>query len=326
MSKPGNLPDNYYKPGTMENEGLRTLRVDESELNVYAKELRAERFFNVEPQGSLAYLDPGNIECDSGIGAAAEYRLLWVLLSSTIAGILMQRLAVRLGVVTGMHLAEICHIHYKTVPRILLWVMIEITIVGADMQEVEAMFAFQIGLMLVCFGYQFFSSDIDPYKLMIGMFLPWCEDCDNHAVWQAIRVVDITKQQKVRDAYSYFFAEVIVALLISFVINVFVASAFAQLYRHTNRDVRTLSGADWFKQFCFSGAFIACKYGPGALYIWAIGLYCSGQSATMSAIRRLATFNNIVNAVMAVQMPFATIPLIAFTSNPNIMGNFANSP
>lgn len=42
-------------------------------------------------------------------------QLLWVLLSATIVGLLLQRLAARLGVVTGMHLAEVCHQQYRTV-------------------------------------------------------------------------------------------------------------------------------------------------------------------------------------------------------------------
>lgn len=41
-----------------------------------------------------------------------------------------------LGVVTGLHLAEMCYRQYKTVPRIILWLMIEIAIIGSDMQEV----------------------------------------------------------------------------------------------------------------------------------------------------------------------------------------------
>lgn len=42
----------------------------------------------------------------------------------------------RLGVVTGLHLAEMCYRQYKTLPRLLLWVMTEIAIIGSDMQEV----------------------------------------------------------------------------------------------------------------------------------------------------------------------------------------------
>ncbi|XP_024884566.1 protein Malvolio isoform X3 [Temnothorax curvispinosus] len=53
-----------------------------------------------------------------------------------IQGLVMQRLSARLGVVTGLHLAEMCYRQYKKVPRFILWIMIEIAIIGSDMQEV----------------------------------------------------------------------------------------------------------------------------------------------------------------------------------------------
>uniref|UniRef100_A0A8C4ILD2 Solute carrier family 11 member 1 n=1 Tax=Dicentrarchus labrax TaxID=13489 RepID=A0A8C4ILD2_DICLA len=85
---------------------------------------------------SIAYLDPGNIESDLQSGAKAGFKLLWVLLGATIIGLLLQRLAARLGVVTGMHLAEVCNRQYRTVPRVILWLMVELAIIGSDMQEV----------------------------------------------------------------------------------------------------------------------------------------------------------------------------------------------
>ncbi|XP_072308671.1 natural resistance-associated macrophage protein 2-like [Eucyclogobius newberryi] len=85
---------------------------------------------------SIAYLDPGNIESDLQSGAKAGFKLLWVLLVATIIGLLLQRLAARLGVVTGMHLAEVCNRQYPIVPRIILWLMVELAIIGSDMQEV----------------------------------------------------------------------------------------------------------------------------------------------------------------------------------------------
>ncbi|KAK7909619.1 hypothetical protein WMY93_014303 [Mugilogobius chulae] len=86
---------------------------------------------------SISYLDPGNIESDLQSGAKAGFKLLWVLLGATIIGLLLQRLAARLGVVTGMHLAEVCHRQYHTVsPRVVLWLMVELAIIGSDMQVV----------------------------------------------------------------------------------------------------------------------------------------------------------------------------------------------
>ncbi|XP_047400760.1 natural resistance-associated macrophage protein 1 isoform X2 [Sciurus carolinensis] len=85
---------------------------------------------------SIAFLDPGNIESDLQAGAVAGFKLLWVLLWATMLGLLCQRLAARLGVVTGKDLGEVCHLYYPKVPRTLLWLTIELAIVGSDMQEV----------------------------------------------------------------------------------------------------------------------------------------------------------------------------------------------
>lgn len=46
-------------------------------------------------------------------------QLLWVLLLATVMGLLLQRLAARLGVVTGLHLAEVCHRQYQKVGALL---------------------------------------------------------------------------------------------------------------------------------------------------------------------------------------------------------------
>ena len=43
-------------------------------------------------------------------------------------------LSARLGTVTGLHLAEVCHAKYPKIPRLITWVMVEIAIIGSDMQ------------------------------------------------------------------------------------------------------------------------------------------------------------------------------------------------
>ncbi|XP_027197926.2 protein Malvolio-like [Dermatophagoides pteronyssinus] len=85
---------------------------------------------------SIAYLDPGNIESDMQCGVIADYKLLWILLWSTLLGLLIQILSARIGIVTGKHLAELCYSRYHRIPRLLLWIMTEIAIIGSDMQEV----------------------------------------------------------------------------------------------------------------------------------------------------------------------------------------------
>ena len=85
---------------------------------------------------SLGYTDPGNIQSDMQTGTVVGFQLLWVLLISTIIGMILQCLAVRLSVVTGKHLSQICHEEYKKWTRILLWIVVETSVVVSDIQSV----------------------------------------------------------------------------------------------------------------------------------------------------------------------------------------------
>ena len=46
--------------------------------------------------------------------------------------------------------------------------------------------------------------------------------------------------------------------------------------------------------------------------------------AFYSQIDDMSGMNDFLNAVMSLQLPFATLPTVAFTSNPAIMGDFVN--
>ncbi|XP_064387792.1 natural resistance-associated macrophage protein 2-like [Halichondria panicea] len=85
---------------------------------------------------SIAYIDPGNIESDLQVGAVTQYKLLWVLLWSTVMGLILQLLSAKLGVVTGQHLAQVCRERYPKPARITLWLSMELAIIGSDIQEV----------------------------------------------------------------------------------------------------------------------------------------------------------------------------------------------
>ena len=87
----------------------------------------------------------GNLESDLQAGAYCGYQLLWVLLVATVLGLFMQVLALRLGVVTGRHLAQMCRQEYPRRLRLMVWLMIECAIIGSDIQEVlGSALAFQI--------------------------------------------------------------------------------------------------------------------------------------------------------------------------------------
>ena len=94
---------------------------------------------------SLAYLDPGNLEADLQMGAYSGTQLIWVLLWSTVMGLVLQLLAARLGVGTGLNLAQQCRLGYSRRTSLALWVLTEVAIIGSDIQEiVGTAIAFQI--------------------------------------------------------------------------------------------------------------------------------------------------------------------------------------
>ena len=85
---------------------------------------------------SVAFLDPGNLEGDLQAGAVAGYSLLWLLMWTTIMGLMLQLLSARLGVASGRHLAELCREEYSNWARLVLWFLAELALIAADIQEV----------------------------------------------------------------------------------------------------------------------------------------------------------------------------------------------
>ncbi|EKX33503.1 hypothetical protein GUITHDRAFT_90722 [Guillardia theta CCMP2712] len=85
---------------------------------------------------SIAYLDPGNLETDLQAGAQFGYSLSWVLLWSSVLGLIIQVLSLRLGIVTHRHLAQLCRYEYPPFIRYVLWVLSELMIVASDVPEV----------------------------------------------------------------------------------------------------------------------------------------------------------------------------------------------
>ncbi|XP_074082017.1 natural resistance-associated macrophage protein 2 isoform X2 [Macrotis lagotis] len=392
---------------------------------------------------SIAYLDPGNIESDLQSGAVAGFKLLWILLMATLVGLLLQRLAARLGVVTGLHLAEVCHRQYPKVPRIILWLMVETAIIGSDMQEVigsaiainllsagriplwagvlitiadtfvflfldkyglrklEAFFGFLITIMALTFGYEYVTVKPNQAEVLRGMFVPSCSGCRTPQIEQAVgivgavimphnmylhsalvksRQVNRSSKREVREANKYFFIESCIALFVSFIINVFVVSVFAEaFFNQTDRQVHeicvnnssphsdlfpqndTLLSVDLYK----GGVVLGCYFGPAALYIWAVGILAAGQSSTMTGtysgqfvmegflnlkwsrfarviltrsiaiiptlliavfkdVEHLTGMNDFLNVLQSLQLPFALIPVLTFTSLRPVMNDFAN--
>ncbi|XP_078192805.1 natural resistance-associated macrophage protein 2 isoform X5 [Callithrix jacchus] len=339
---------------------------------------------------SIAYLDPGNIESDLQSGAVAGFKLLWILLLATLVGLLLQRLAARLGVVTGLHLAEVCHRQYPKVPRIILWLMVELAIIGSDMQEVigsaiainllsvgriplwggvlitiadtfvflfldkyglrklEAFFGFLITIMALTFGYEYVTVKPSQSQVLKGMFVPSCSGCSTPQIEQAVGIVGAVIMP--HNMYLH-------SALVKVEVCTNSSSPHAGLFPNDNSTL----AVDIYK----GGVVLGCYFGPAALYIWAVGILAAGQSSTMTGtysgqfvmegflnlkwsrfarvvltrsiaiiptllvsvfqdVESLTGMNDFLNVLQSLQLPFALIPILTFTSLRPVMSDFAN--
>jgi manganese transport protein len=85
---------------------------------------------------SVGYMDPGNWATDIAGGSRFGYTLLFVVMLSNLMAILLQSLALKLGVATERDLAQLCHENYGRKASFALWVGAEIAIAACDLAEV----------------------------------------------------------------------------------------------------------------------------------------------------------------------------------------------
>src|SRR3954452_389765 len=81
-------------------------------------------------------MDPGNWATDIAAGSRFGYRLLWVLVMSNLMAILLQSFSARLGIVTGMDLAQACRAMFSRRVSWMLWILAEVAIAACDLAEV----------------------------------------------------------------------------------------------------------------------------------------------------------------------------------------------
>ncbi|MDB5327913.1 MAG: divalent metal cation transporter [Phycisphaerales bacterium] len=85
---------------------------------------------------SVGYMDPGNWATDLAGGSRFGYALLSVILISNLIAILLQHLALKLGIVTDRDLAQSCRDQYSKPVVFALWILCEIAIAACDLAEV----------------------------------------------------------------------------------------------------------------------------------------------------------------------------------------------
>ncbi|GJE75555.1 Divalent metal cation transporter MntH [Methylorubrum suomiense] len=181
---------------------------------------------------SVGYMDPGNWATDIAGGAQFGYTLLAVILLSNLMAIVLQALAARLGIATGLDLAQACRARYPRPVGFALWLICEAAIIACDLAEVigtaialkllfgipltlgavitaldvfvvllllrkgfRALEAFVIGLLtiiFVCFAVQIVLA-APPVQAVLGGFVPSREIVTNPAaLYIAIGIIGAT--------------------------------------------------------------------------------------------------------------------------------------
>ncbi|MBB3212398.1 manganese transport protein [Herbaspirillum sp. Sphag1AN] len=101
---------------------------------------------------SIGYMDPGNWATSVQAGSQFGYQLLFVVMLSSLAAIVLQCLCARLGIVTGKDLAVHSRENYSPAVGKGMWLFAELSIVACDLAEV-------LGCALA-------------FKLLMGVSLP----------------------------------------------------------------------------------------------------------------------------------------------------------
>jgi manganese transport protein len=139
-SDPGSEPGSDPKPGGWLSEpAAKSLREVHGSILVpldagFWRKLMA--FAGPGYLVAVGYMDPGNWATDLAGGARYGYALLSVILISNLMAILLQALAVRLGIGSGRDLAQACRDSYSKPVTIALWIVCEIAIAACDLAEV----------------------------------------------------------------------------------------------------------------------------------------------------------------------------------------------
>ena len=83
----------------------------------------------------VAYVDPGNFATNIQGGAKFGYTLLWVVVCSNLMAMLIQSLSAKLGIATGLNLAEVCRQEFPRPLVWLMWALMEVVAMATDLAE-----------------------------------------------------------------------------------------------------------------------------------------------------------------------------------------------
>jgi manganese transport protein len=83
----------------------------------------------------VAYIDPGNYATNIQGGSAFGYNLLWVIALANLMAMLLQTMSAKLGLATGLNLAEMCRQQFRKPVVNAMWIVSEIGAMATDLAE-----------------------------------------------------------------------------------------------------------------------------------------------------------------------------------------------
>ncbi|RLN18937.1 hypothetical protein C2845_PM02G07770 [Panicum miliaceum] len=249
-------------------------------------------------------------------------------------------------------------------------------------RKLEALFAVLITTMACSFAWMFIETKPRGKDLIIGILVP---KLNSRTIKQAVglvgsvitphnvflhsalvqsRKIDPENEYEVREALRYYSIESTMALVVPFMINLFVTTVFAKgFYGTKEADNIGLENAGKYLHEKFGGDFFP------VLYIWGVGLLAAGTSSTITGTyagqfimggllnwrvkkwtRALITrsfaivptiivalyfntsdsaldvLNEWLNVLQSIQIPFSLIPLVTLVSKEEVMGVFKIGP
>jgi len=114
----------------------RVLEAAQQALRGEARGLRALLpFLGPAFVAAVAYVDPGNFATNVTSGSAYGYTLLWVVLLANLTAMLVQAMSAKLGIATGMNLAEVCRARLPRGLNLVLWLQAEVVAMATDLAE-----------------------------------------------------------------------------------------------------------------------------------------------------------------------------------------------
>ena len=221
---------------------------------------RALRFAGPGLLVAVGYMDPGNWATDIEAGSVFGYSLLFVVLLSSLAAIVLQVLALRLGIVARKDLARACRDRYGSTARYALWAMAEVAIVACDVAEVlgsalalHLLFGVSLALGIVITAFDTLLvlglkgkgfRQVEAIVLGLVATIGTCFAIELALVgpdWQAVAVGFVPRIDALRDPHALYIA---IGILGATVMphNLYLHSSIVQT-RQTGRDDASQAGA-----------------------------------------------------------------------------------